>query len=113
MARPAAGDKILVLKERWLRLLLSGEKTLEIRGAPFKGGRYFLGCKSIVWGVATFGDPVELGLEEFRARQHQHLVEADNLPYKKTFGMPVLTVRALPQHPYTHPRGAIGIVKAR
>ena len=107
------GDRILVLKEPWLRLLLSGEKTLEIRGSRLKGGRYFLGSKSIAWGVAIFGDPVELDLAEFQARKREHLVEADKLPYKRTFGMPVLTIRALPQRPYIHPRGAIGIVRVR
>ena len=38
MAAPRPGDKILVLRPCWLDLVLSGEKTLEIRGKNLSAG---------------------------------------------------------------------------
>ena len=39
---PKPGDRILIFKEPWLRLVLSGKKKMEVRGAPYKG-MYYLG----------------------------------------------------------------------
>ena len=40
-------------------------------------------------------------------------VEADELPYKTTFGLPIRQCHRVTPTPYEHPRGAIGIVKYR
>ena len=40
---PNAGDRILIYKPQWLELVLSGQKTLEVRGAAYKSGTYYLG----------------------------------------------------------------------
>ena len=57
-ARPASeprpGDRILVFKERWLALILSGEKTMEVRAANYKSGRYFLGSGGLIYAQAAF-----------------------------------------------------------
>lgn len=42
---PRPGDKILVFKEPWLTLVLSGKKTLEVRAAPYKSGAYWFGTR--------------------------------------------------------------------
>ena len=57
MKAPARGDRILILKEPWLQMLLRGEKTLEIRGAAYSSGRYWLGCKKVIHGEVTFAHP--------------------------------------------------------
>ena len=57
MKVPVHGDRILILKEPWLQMLLRGEKALEIRGAAYSSGRYWLGCKKVIHGEATFGHP--------------------------------------------------------
>ena len=54
--RPKPNDKILVLKEAWLALILSGEKTLEIRGTPLHAGQYWLGCKKQIYARAFLGN---------------------------------------------------------
>ena len=40
---PKPGDRILIFKQPWLQLVLCGHKTLEIRGSPYKAGKYYLG----------------------------------------------------------------------
>ena len=40
---PKLGDRILIFKQPWLQLVLCGHKTLEIRGAPYKAGKYYFG----------------------------------------------------------------------
>jgi len=60
-ARPASeprpGDRILVFnKERWLALILSEEKTMEVRGANYKSGRYFLGSGGFIYAQALSSD---------------------------------------------------------
>ena len=57
MQAPVHGDRILILKEPWLQMLLRGEKTLEIRGATYSSGRYWLGCETVIHGDATFAHP--------------------------------------------------------
>ena len=67
--RPKPNDKILVLKEAWLALILSGEKTLEIRGAPLHAGQYWLGCKKQIYARAFLGNR---GGEAMRDRSPRH-----------------------------------------
>jgi hypothetical protein len=40
---PKPGDRILIFKPQWLQLVLSGQKTMEVRGAAYKSGKYFFG----------------------------------------------------------------------
>ena len=40
---PQAGDRILVFRPQWLSLVLSGQKKVEVRGAAYKSGSYYLG----------------------------------------------------------------------
>ena len=115
MAQQRPGDRILVLKWHWLQLILSGTKTIEIRGVAFKRGRYFLGFKKNVYGWIEFGDPARIAdQKQWVALRHRHCVPTHEMPYKKTFGCPILRVQRLSEPvPYSHPKGAIGIVKYR
>lgn len=108
------GDKILVIRPYWLDLILAGEKTLEIRGTPYRPGRYFLGYNRQVLAVAQLGNPLRIAsAEHWVSLQSQHRVVTDTLPYKRTFGLPILSVRAVRPVPFHHPRGAITIVRYR
>ena len=111
MSRPAPGDRILVFKDRWLSLVLSGKKTLEIRGCALKPGRYYLGCKQKIYGIAELGAPLRVSSQsQWLAMKDKHLVDTAGLPYKRTFALPILKFKSLPPCPYQHKRGAIGIV---
>ena len=108
------GDKILVIRPYWLDLILSGEKTLEIRGTPYKPGRCFLGYNRQVLAVAKLGNPVRIAsAEHWVSLQSQHHVVTETLPYKRTFGLPILSVRAVRPVPFHHPRRPIMIVSYR
>ena len=113
MTGPSHGDKILILKEPWLGLLLRGEKTLEIRGAPYASGRYWLGCKKVIHGEAIFAHPrLILSDDEWEELRPLHRIEGPR-PYNKTFGLKVLSVSAAKMTHYSHPRGAVTIVRFR
>ena len=108
------GEKILAVRPYWLDLILAGEKTLEIRGTPYRPGKYFLGYSKRILSVAQLGNPVRIGsAEQWVSLQSQHRVVTETLPYKKTFGLPILCVRAVRPVSYHHPRGAITIVRYR
>ena len=94
MSVPHPNDRILVLRRSWLELILAGEKTIEIRGTPFKAGRYWLGHKGVVHGVAVLGSPIPItSAEEWNEMRPQHLVDSAELPYRKTYALPVLSAR--------------------
>ena len=111
---PKAGDKILVVKEPWLSLILSGAKTMELRGSALKAGTDYLGHKKTIYWVIVTGQPQYImSDQQFQAMRNLHRVIGVR-PYKMTFGLPIVSCRAITPHvPYIHRRGAIGIVKFR
>jgi hypothetical protein len=113
MAAPQQGDRILILKERWLGLILSGAKTMEIRSQKLRAGKYYLGYKEKIYGCVIIGLPVPITtIQQWQALYPCHLVNSSTLPYERTFGLPILSVHSL-KGTYKHPKGAIGIVKYR
>ena len=77
---------------------------MEIRGAPLKAGPYYLGSKKNIYAVATTGSPIAITtVEEWDSLRPQHRVEGAELPYAKTFGLPILDVRPVSQMPFAHP----------
>ena len=87
---------------------------MEIRGAPLKAGTYYLGCKKNISAEATMGNPIAITtVDHWDSLLPQHLVESAELPYAKTFGLPILDVQRVNQMPFVHARGAIGIVRYR
>ena len=115
MASPKKDDKILIFKEKWLKLIISGKKTLEIRCQPYKAGNYWLGFGGRIYAKAELGEPICIQSdEEWAALKEQHCVDSASLPYKKrNFGLPILSVTKVSPTTYRHPRGAIGIVRMR
>ena len=113
-ALPREEDKILILKEHWLNLILSRRKTLEIRGRALKAGKYWLGCRGFIHGKVLLGDAVPIPDEDtWDSLRERHCVESSFLPYKKTYGLPILTVKKVKPVTFPHTHGAVGIVLYR
>ena len=115
MAEPLPGDRILVLRPHWLNLILAGEKTLEIRGRNLSAGKYWLGTRGMIHGLAILEPAILINtLQAWQDLRHRHRVESNELPYKTTYALPVRRCRRVTTPiPYVHPRGAVGIVKYR
>ena len=68
---------------------MSGQKTLEICCAAQRSGKYFLGCKGQIYGVAEFGEPLRIAsTAEWAAMKSQHLDDTLELLYKRTLLSP-------------------------
>ena len=92
-------------------LIASGEKTLEVRGKAYRPGKYFLGYKRQILAVAHLGKPFRITTtDEWRKLRPQHHVPLDEPPYKRTFGLPILSAHRVSAIPFHHPRGAINLV---
>ena len=93
---PRRGDRILLLTRGWLDEILLRGKSLEVRGAPLACGWTWLGCKGFVIALAKLSDSCRVAsLEEFKSLKEFHHVDADELPYKKTWVTLVSDVQAL------------------
>ena len=114
-SEPVFGDRVLVLKREWLEMILDGRKSLEIRGARLRHGDCWLGCQGVVYAKARIGQaqPIQTLLEWVKLRA-EHCVPSSDLPYKRTWGLPLRDVSRLRhQAPYERKRGAIGVAKYR
>lgn len=112
MAAPRPGDRILALRMPLLALVLSGQKTLKIRGRNLSAGFYCLGTRGMIHGRANLASATRITIA--RAWQELwvlHRVDMDALPYKKTYGLPITCCERVGPIPYTRKRGAVGIVK--
>ena len=106
------GDRILIVRQPWLDLILSGEKTLEIRESRMKPGAYFLGCRGHVFGKISIGAAMPLDADGWMERRMEHRVPGP-MPYKRTYGLPIERAVRVKTLPFHHPRGAIGVVVCR
>ncbi len=104
--------KGLIIRSPWIYLILSGQKTWEIRGANTRiRGRIALiksgtGC---VFGTVELVDCVPLDLMSYQGHIAEHRVTAaQSLPYPKTFAWIMAhPVRLDKPVPYRHPQGAV------
>ena len=113
---PAHGDHILILKRPWLDMVLSGEKTMEIRHRSLRRGRtYYLGFGGHVHGSAVVSHVAAVeSVAQWRTLLPQHRWDIAELPYQRTFAHSLtLVAKAAAPVPYRHPRGAIGLVRYR
>ena len=115
MAVPRNGDRILVLNQKWLGLVLAGHKTMEVRGKRLRAGAAYFGWKGTIYASATLGDAIEIcDAQQWDNLRNQHRVPEQVLPYKRTFGLPIHNIERLnPPVSFRHPKGAIDIVKYR
>ncbi|CAK8986213.1 Uncharacterized protein SCF082_LOCUS462 [Durusdinium trenchii] len=107
---PKLGDRVMVVKEPWLQLLLDGSKTMEIRGCKSRPGFVWIAAKGSVYGHATIIESLVLTPEEFRAREAEHRWPANRtLPYERLCGLRLTDVGKLPTPiPYWRPPAAVG-----
>ena len=111
---PQLYDRILIVRQPWLGLILAGQKTMEVRGKPLSPGRYWLGYKSNIYGVVRLGTAIRIqAAEAWNECYPEHLVDLPMAPYKQTYGLPILSARPTRLIRYVHPQGAIGVVKFR
>lgn len=105
--------KCLIIKKRWLDLILSGQKTLEIRGrnTNIRGwiGLIESGSGKIV-GKAKLNASSKLSEDEYYKLTEFHRVTLNynKLPYKTPYAWGITQAERLQNPiPYKHPKGAI------
>ena len=97
---PRVGDRVMVMKDPWLQMILSGDKTMEIRSCKCRPGFVWLAAKGMVHGNIIITESVELTPEEFEARVSEH-----RWPANRSFTDLAVPQRPPPPgHPYSrHP----------
>lgn len=109
----------LIVKPKWARLIVSGKKTMEIRGhrtskyyEPFyileSGTNMAIGIAECCGYVSVFD------AEMWEHYKGCHLVTDkafSDLPYKKVFGWQIQNAMPIEPFRYKHPHGAVIWVK--
>jgi hypothetical protein len=115
MDPPREGDRILVMKQFWLDLILSGEKTMELRSRRLSPGPVWLGSKGVMQGFAILGAAVLIpDSSSYATHAEEHRCPEGTLRYKKIWGVPLQDVQRFASTvPYIHTQGAVTIVKFR
>ena len=54
------GDQNLLLNQKWLELMLVGDKIMEVLGRQLKPGVAFFGWKGSIYTATILGDAVEI-----------------------------------------------------
>ena len=106
----------MVLQRHWLDLVLTGDKTMEVRSRNLgAGAKYFLGHRGRIYGSVVVSEVLEVGsAEEWRQLFPFHMVGTAERPYQRTFAHRLSKVLvACSPMPYQHPRGAVGLVRYR
>ena len=88
---------------------------MEVRNKGLRAGKYFLGNKKTIHGYVLTGPPILItSQDQWDQLRPLHHVRTSNLPYERTFGLPIVSAQRLGRTvPFVHPRGAMGIVKYR
>lgn len=105
----------LIIKKRWLDLIIEGVKTWEIRNSNCRirerigliqsGSGHVMGCADLV-------DSISLTLEEFPEHFDKHRVPIEELRYNKIYAWVLANPKKLTKPiPYDQKRGAIKWVK--
>ena len=102
---PKSGDRILIFKPQWLQEVLSGRKTVEVRAAAYKSGKYYFGTGGVIYCEAHLGHPYRVEcMRQFKRHREHHGMTTDRLPYKNTWLIPILNLRKIKVR-FVHPRG--------
>ena len=105
------------MQPRWWELLLSCEKTLEIRPSKLRPGRWFVGHKGEIMGYVVVGDAWTIDTDEqWCAHREQHCVGLEERPYtgsrQKCWAHRVTSAARLQcPVPYRMKRGPVGFCK--
>jgi hypothetical protein len=104
--------KGLVVKSPWIELILSGDKTWEIRGTgtTIRGKIALMKSGSgLIYGTVELADSKPLTLAEYEEGRHLHRVPSDVvLPYKQPHAWILQNPYGFDHPiPYKHPQGAV------
>ena len=111
---PEAGEPVLCLTKKWLERILSGAKTLELRGQPTRHKFIWLAERNVIAGSARVCRIEALNDKQFVKLWKFHGVDGDKAPYKKTYGLWLTDVVALRKpRQFMKLRGAIGWSRVR
>ena len=112
--QPKELARIVVLRECWLEEILAGNKKLEIRDRALRAGCKFLAARGVIHGVINQGTPFRIQHQaEWDMLREQHLVQDEQMPYTKTWALPILTVNRIQPVPYSYRKGTVGTAKYR
>jgi len=104
--------RCLIIKKKWLNLILSGEKTLEIRGSDThvrgKIGLIESGSGTIV-GYADLLRTIKLDESIYESERVHHRVNKSfrELPYFHPYAWVLGNVKRIDPVKYKHPQGAV------
>lgn len=106
----------LIIKQKWADLILSGDKTWEIRGSNTKIRGTIAIIKSgtgMIYGTVILANCFQVTQEAMYQGFKNHRITADyDIPYKKCYvwelSSPVIYKRPIT---YCHPQGAVIWVK--
>ena len=111
LPQPQPGDSILVFNEYWMRRVLSGVKTAEVRHQPLKKKTWWIGRGGFITGCATVTNVEHVtDLARWRELLPRHHWDINKLPYKRTYVNTLEQVGRVNPVPYRK-KGAIGIVR--
>ena len=110
---PSENDGLIVLKEPYTSLVLTGEKDMELRCRPIKRDYYLADSTThMVLAFVEFGESVELDQDAYDANVSRHRCTRLTKPYKRTVGTIVKSVKRLDRPvPYRAKKGAIGFCR--
>ena len=113
-------NSVLLIKPQYLNLILSNEKSIEIRscsckskvgdtiGLAYCGPLYRNKIKQIVATVMITSCCKYENYEEYAEDNRKHLYISNSLPYKRTYGWSFVDLKILDTPlPFEHKRGAI------
>lgn len=106
----------LIIKKKWLDLILSGDKTWEIRGTNTTiRGEIFLiesGAGAIV-GKCNIINSFNTNIEELKIHHDKHLItDLSLIKYNTIYAWEFKNAKKLKKRiPYSHPQGAVIWVK--
>ena len=112
-AAPVIGASMLVVHEPYTSLILSGEKTHELRPKRVLGKKY-LACSTThtVKALLYFGEARLLSDDDYKASFHEHHCQDAKKRYKTTWSTKIERVIPLKKHvPYKAKPGAIGYAR--
>ena len=106
---PQLGQRVMILKDQWLKLILSGRKTMELRSKRAKTGWTWLGKGNFIHARGRIAACQELTADTFQMYRAQHGLETDAPPYTRTFALWLEDVQPLDEPAaFFKPWGPIG-----
>ena len=110
---PSQGDSLIILKQPYAGLVMTGQKTMELRCHAIVRDCYLADSTSHeVLAFVRFGAWRELDEEDYHACFEQHRYASPTKPYRRTVGTQIVGVQPL-EVPVTYQprRGAIGYAR--